>query len=157
MPDMKNRSLSPPSAPAVDLPVPHGSALNSFAQLTAMALQADIALVELGDRWGVWHSVADQATQGMSIAAREAANDSPPSAAASRQLSNPLVAGEDGFAFYACVPLRIDHVNLGKLVIVSRSPRDVGTEEMALLRQLADVIVDAFPPQVAAFRRLRRA
>jgi len=88
--DMKKTSISPPSVAPVDLPAPsQDHALNRFAQLTAMALQADIALVEVGDGWGVWRSGADQASPATSIAAMDAGIASLPSAAALRQLSNP--------------------------------------------------------------------
>ena len=158
MQDMKKTSISPPSVAPVDLPAPsQDHALNRFAQLTAMALQADIALVEVGDGWGVWRSGADQASPATSIAAMDAGIASLPSAAALRQLSNPLAAEDNGFAFYACVPLQVDQINLGKLVIVNRSPRDARTGEIALLRRMADVILEMFQPRIPALRQLRRA
>jgi GAF domain-containing protein len=151
MPDMKDSSFSPPSVAPVDiLALPEGGSFNRLAQFIATVLQADIALVELAGGWGVWRSSADQARPETSIAAGD-------SAAALSRLSNPLAAEENGFAFYACVPLRVDQINFGKLVIVNRSPRDVGAEEIALLRQLADVIIEAFELRVAASRQVLRA
>jgi hypothetical protein len=158
MQDMKKTPQSPPSTAPDDRPAPpQDAALTRFAQLTAMALHADIALVELVDGWSVWRSGADQANREISITDGQAGIAALPSAAALRQLSDPLAAKENGFAFYACVPLQVGQSDLGKLVIVNRSSRDAGAEEIALLRVLADVIVDVFQPRIAAFRQLRRA
>jgi GAF domain-containing protein len=157
MKDIKKTSLSPASVAPADLPTPHqDNALDRLAQLTAITLKADIALVELDAGWGVWRSGAERASLKISSAASKAGVSPPMSAAALRQLSNPVEAEEGGFAFYACVPLKADQFNLGKVVILNRSARDAGTDEVALLRLVADVIVGAIQPQVGAIRQLQR-
>lgn len=57
-------------------------------------------------------------------------------------LSNPLVAGEFGLRFYAAAPLTTsDGFNLGTLCVIDHEPRDVTAEEMATLKDLAEVVV----------------
>ncbi|MGH6850080.1 MAG: PAS domain S-box protein [Methylocella sp.] len=58
-------------------------------------------------------------------------------------LANPLVAGEFGLRFYAGVPLRTsDGFNLGTLCVIDKEPREVSAEEIALLEDLASLVMD---------------
>lgn len=60
-----------------------------------------------------------------------------------RCLTNPLVAGEFGLAFYAASPLTTeDNYNLGTLCIIDKKPRVFTEDEKKILRQLADMVMD---------------
>ncbi|MGH6848011.1 MAG: PAS domain S-box protein [Methylocella sp.] len=66
-------------------------------------------------------------------------------------LANPLVAGEFGLRFYAGVPLRTtDGFNLGTLCVIDKEPREVSTEEIAQLKDLASVVMDQLELRLAA-------
>jgi GAF domain-containing protein len=67
-----------------------------------------------------------------------------------RSLANPLVAGEFGLRFYAAVPLQTsDNHNLGTLCIIDKQPRRFTSEENALLRQLAGIVMDEMELRLA--------
>ena len=75
-----------------------------------------------------------------------------------RTLENPLVRGELGLRFYAGAPLRTaDGYNLGTLNIIDRSPRELTTEQLDMLKQLADIVVDELELRLAALRLFRKA
>jgi diguanylate cyclase (GGDEF)-like protein len=72
---------------------------------------------------------------------------------------NPLVTGEPHIRFYAGVPLySVDRMPLGTLCVIDREPRQLGSEELDLLRQLATaaqalyshVLLDADNPELSA-------
>jgi EAL domain-containing protein (putative c-di-GMP-specific phosphodiesterase class I) len=68
-----------------------------------------------------------------------------------RTLANPLVAGEFGLRFYAGVPLTTkDGHNLGVLCVIGQQPREVTADEVAVLRDLAAVVVDELELRLAA-------
>ena len=60
-----------------------------------------------------------------------------------RTLANPLVAGSFGLRFYAGVPLTTaDGHNLGTLCVIDHEPREVREDEIAVLRDLAGLVVE---------------
>lgn len=70
-----------------------------------------------------------------------------------RALANPLVAGDFGLRFYAGVPLRThDGFNLGTLCVISREARGTTESEMAMLADLAAVVMDELELRMAARR-----
>ena len=75
-----------------------------------------------------------------------------------RTLANPLVAGEFGLRFYAGSPLRThDGYNLGTLCVIDREPRTLTDEQVALLDDLASLVIDELELRLAARRRARQA
>ena len=59
-----------------------------------------------------------------------------------RCLTNPLVCGAFGLQFYAAVPLKThDGHNLGTLCIIDKKIRYINSEQQALLRQLAEIVM----------------
>ena len=59
-----------------------------------------------------------------------------------RCLTNPLVCGAFGLQFYAAVPLKThDGYNLGTLCIIDKKIRYINSEQQALLRQLAEIVM----------------
>lgn len=73
-------------------------------------------------------------------------------------LTNPLVAGEAGFRFYAAAPLttREGH-NLGTLCVLDYRPRQIGPKETELLSELAAVVMDEMELRLSAIRTVLRA
>ena len=73
-----------------------------------------------------------------------------------RTLENPLVRGELGLRFYAGAPLRTaDGFNLGTLNIIDSKPRELTSDELEMLQQLADIVVDEMELRLAALRLVR--
>jgi signal transduction histidine kinase len=66
-------------------------------------------------------------------------------------LSDPLVAGEHGFRFYAAAPLiSPDGFNLGTLCVIDRQPRTLSDQEIATLEDLAAIVIDELELRHAA-------
>jgi signal transduction histidine kinase len=66
-------------------------------------------------------------------------------------LSDPLVAGEHGFRFYAAAPLiSPDGFNLGTLCVIDRQPRTLSEREIATLEDLAAIVIDELELRHAA-------
>jgi sigma-B regulation protein RsbU (phosphoserine phosphatase) len=73
-----------------------------------------------------------------------------------RTLANPLVAGEFGLRFYAGVPLTThDGYNLGTLCVLDTQAREVTEDELALLTDLAALVVDQMQLRLEAREVLR--
>ncbi len=157
MQDVETSLSTPFVAPVSLLAPPDDGVFDSFAHLTALALHADVALVDLVDGWGIWNARNDRAKLSTSIAIRNAGPGPLPMATERYRLADPVFAQENGFPFYASVPLRADEIGLGRLVIVSRLPRDASTDDVALLRGIAGVIVESLGLRASACRQLREA
>lgn len=56
-----------------------------------------------------------------------------------RFVDNPLVVGDPGIRFYAGCPLKVGQHNLGTLCVIDDKPREFDTDEMQLLRDLAEM------------------
>lgn len=70
-----------------------------------------------------------------------------------RTLANPLVVSDFGLQFYAGVPLKTsDGHNLGTLCVIDVEPRDVSDEEVAVLSDLAAVVMDEMELRLSARR-----
>lgn len=70
-----------------------------------------------------------------------------------RTLNNPLVCGELGLRFYAAVPLRTaDGHNLGTLNVIGRDPRELTGEQVAMLEDLAAIVMDELELRLSAKR-----
>lgn len=74
-----------------------------------------------------------------------------------RSLTNPLVAGGFGLRFYLGVPLRThDGFNLGTLCVIDREPRKVTDAEVAILTDLADIVLDELELRLSAKRMVEQ-
>jgi len=75
-----------------------------------------------------------------------------------RALANPLVAGEFGLRFYAGSPLHTaDGYNLGTLCLIDREPRKLTLDQVAVLDDLAALVVDELELRLAARAQAQRA
>ncbi len=73
-----------------------------------------------------------------------------------RTLTNPLVASDFGLQFYAAAPLKTaDGYNLGTINIIDLKPRTATEKEIALLQDLAGIVMDELELRLAA-RRVER-
>lgn len=72
-------------------------------------------------------------------------------------LANPLVAGELGIRFYAGAPLTTaDGYNLGTICILDREPRDLTSDDLAILKQLAGLVVRELELRIATRQIVER-
>ncbi|KWW21368.1 hypothetical protein AS888_17440 [Peribacillus simplex] len=70
-----------------------------------------------------------------------------------RSLANPLVAGENGFRFYAGIPLNThDNHNLGVLCVIDYKPRVITEQELEILRSLAQIVMDEMELRLASLQ-----
>ena len=137
----------------------------AFDRVTAVAAEifaVPIAIISIVDEDRIWFKSA----HGLDVAQIDRApglcasailqddvwllNDA---AADPRSLANPLVAGDFGLRFYVGVPLRTsDGYNLGTLCVIDREARAVSEHQLALLRNLAGLVVDQLELRLAARR-----
>lgn len=134
------------------LDTPPDGAFDNVTALAAQLFEVPIAIVSLVDSDRIWF----KSTSGLD--ASEIGRD--PGLCASavlenrpyivedatkdlRALANPLVAGEFGLRFYAAVPLRThDGHNLGTLCVIDKKPRSADAAKIAILEQLAAIVMD---------------
>ncbi len=148
------------------LDTPPDGAFDRVAALAARWLQAPIATVTLVDEDRIWFK-ACHGLDGVREVPREAglcasailseeayvvtdARTDP------RALNNSLVRGELGLQFYAAAPLVThDGYRLGTVNVIDFEPRKISDDELAMLRDLAAVVVDEMEVRRAALERVR--
>lgn len=135
----------------------------AFDRITAVAARlfgAPIAIVSLVDTDRIWfkshHGIdAEQVDREPGLCASAILQDDPwvvtDASTDPRTLANPLVAGSLGLRFYAGVPLRThDGFNLGTLCVIDHAPRQVSPSEVAILGDLASVVMDEMELRLSA-------
>ena len=150
------------------LDTPRDGAFDRITRIASLVLEMPIAIVSIVDHDRIWF----KSTQGLdgveqidrepglcasAILAEEAwvVEDAK---ADPRTLANPLVAGEFGLRFYAGSQLRTaDGYNLGTLCVIDREPRTLTTEQLAVLGDLAALVVSELELRLAARRQAQRA
>jgi GAF domain-containing protein len=150
------------------LDTPPDGAFDRITRLASVMLGMPIAIVTIVDHDRIWFKSAE-GLSGVEQIDRE------PGLCASailgheawvvedagldpRTLANPLVAGEFGLRFYAGSPLQTyDGYNLGTLCVIDRVPRELSAEQIAVLDDLAALVVDALELRLAARQQARRA
>jgi GAF domain-containing protein len=150
------------------LDTPRDGAFDRITRLASQVLEMPISIVSLVDHDRIWFKSA-QGLDGVEEIGRDpglcasailgdeawivedAATDP-------RTLANPLVAGEFGLRFYAGSPLHThDGYNLGTLCVIDRRPRALTPEQVAVLDDLAALVVDELELRLAVRRQARRA
>jgi signal transduction histidine kinase len=144
------------------LDTPPDDAYDRITALAARIFQVPIAIVSIVDTDRVWfkshHGLeATEAGRNAGLCASAIFQNSPyfieDASTDARALSNPLVAGEQGFRFYAAAPLTTtDGFNLGTLCVIDRKPRTLSELEMENLRDLASLVMDQLELRLAAIR-----
>lgn len=150
------------------LDTPPDGAFDRITRLASLVLEMPIAIVTIVDHDRIWF----KSTQGLNGVEQI---DREPGLCASailghepwvvenaevdpRALANPLVAGEFGLRFYAGSPLRThDGYNLGTLCVIDKEPRHLSDQQLAVLDDLAALVVDALELRLAARQQARRA
>ena len=138
------------------LAAPDDNSFSIIADLAVTYLQADMAIVNLVDPDGGLRPGSSDRVVATSIAYREGGKRPSISASDHHNLLDPLNARNAGFDFYAEIPLRsAGGTSFGSLVVLSHEARDASDQELAVLRNLARLIVDGVELRLAVFRHLR--
>lgn len=125
-----------------------------FDQLVAMAaatFQVPVAMINFVDKDSVWTKANHQGDnggeveRGTSLCSLAILKDSMTVFENTLQepvlMSNPMVAGESGFRFYAAVPITTaDGFNIGVICILDKEPRKFSTEDQKKLESLAGLV-----------------
>ena len=131
---------------------------NSFsiiADLAVTYLQVDMAIVNIADPEGGLRPGSSDRVVATSIASREGGKRPSISASDLHKLLDPLNARNSGFDFYAKIRLRsVGGASFGSLVVLSHEARDASDQELAVLRNLARLIVEGVELRLAIFRHL---
>jgi phosphoserine phosphatase RsbU/P len=150
------------------LDTPRDGAFDRITRIASVVLDVPIAIVTIVDHDRIWFKAAE-GLDGVHEIGRDPGlcasailsddvylvNDA---MADPRTLANPLVAGDFGLRFYAAAPLHTaDGFNLGTMCVIDREPRELGASEIAVLEDLASLVVDELELRLAARRHNRRA
>jgi signal transduction histidine kinase len=141
------------------LDTPPDGALDRVTRIAARIFGVPISVVSLVDSDRIWfkshHGTGvDETERAPGLCASAILQDAPcvvtDALADSRTRTNPLRA-ELGLRFYAGVPLRTkDGHNLGTLNVIDTKPRQASDGELAILEDLAGIVVDDFEARLAA-------
>ncbi|MGI8421909.1 MAG: GAF domain-containing sensor histidine kinase [Gaiellaceae bacterium] len=139
---------------------PPDGAFDRVTRLAARFFDVPISIVSIVDRDRIWfkahHGIdVEQIDREPGLCASAILQHTPwivsDAEIDPRTLANPLVRGELGLRFYAAVPLTTsDGHNLGTLNVIDTKPREVTEEEIAVLEDLAAIVVDELEVRLAA-------
>jgi GAF domain-containing protein len=149
------------------LDTPRDGAFERITRLASQILEMPISIVSIVDHDRIWFKSAhglegvDQIDRAPGLCASAILSDETwlieDARADPRTLANPLVAGEFGLRFYAGSPLQThDGYNLGTLCVIDREPRRLDERQLAVLDDLASLVVDELELRLAARRLARR-
>lgn len=137
------------------LATPDDNSFSVIADLAVTYLQADVAIINIVDPDGGLRPGSGDRVVATSIALREGGKRPSISASDLRNVLDPLNARNSGFDFYAEIQLRsTGGTSFGSLVVLSSEPRDASDEELAVLRNLARLIVESVELRLAVFSHL---
>lgn len=144
------------------LDTPPDGSFDTITELASELLQVPVAIVSLVDTDRIWfksgHGIdAKQADRVPGLCSSVIMNDAPyileDASIDPRSLSNPLVAREHGFRFYAGVPLVThDNYRLGVLCAIDYKPRTIEEKELNILKALARIVMDEMELRLSARR-----
>ncbi|MGR3453980.1 sensor histidine kinase [Pseudooceanicola sp.] len=135
------------------LDTPPDGAFDRIARLAARMLEVPIAIISIVDEDRIWfksHEGLDgvkEIPRDPGLCASAILHNGPwilsDASIEPVALANPLVAGEFGLRFYAGIPLRThDGHGLGTLCVIDTTPREITSEQTAILEELAAVVMD---------------
>lgn len=134
------------------LDTPPDGTFDRIAVLAAKLLQVPIAIVSLVDHDRIWFKAkhgldVEQIDREPGLCASAILGDEPyvltDAKLDPRSLANPLVAGDFGLRFYAAAPLKTPQGHrLGTLCVIDRKPRQVAAEDLAVLEELAALVME---------------
>lgn len=133
------------------LDTPTDGAFDRITEMAARLLDVPIAIVSVVDEDRIWFKShhgfdAQQVPRSPGLCASAILGDEPYILPDARldpvALTNPLVAGEFGLRFYAAVPLTVESgQSLGTLCVLDREPRQMSSQEIRTLSDLAALVV----------------
>lgn len=150
------------------LDTPPDGAFDRVAALAARTFEVPIATVTIVDEDRIWFKALRGLPEGVhqidrapGLCASAILCDEPyilPDTLREPQaLDNPLVRGELGIRFYAAAPIiTADGYRLGTVNVLDVRPREVTTENVAVLRTLASVVADQLELHLAAMDTVAR-
>jgi two-component sensor histidine kinase len=134
------------------LDTPPDGAFDRITAIAARLFDVPISIVSIVDHDRIWFKShygldVEQIDRGPGLCASAILSDDPRILRDARldlhAMTNPLVAGEFGLRFYVGVPLHTyDGFNLGTLCVIDQEPREVTTEQIEHLKDLASVVMD---------------
>jgi hypothetical protein len=137
------------------LATPDGNSFSIIADLAVTYLQADIAIINFVDPDGSLRPGLNDRPAVTSIASRGDGKRHSISASELRNFLDPLNARNSGFDSYAEIPLRsVGGTSFGSLVVLSHEARHASDQQLAVLRNLARLIVEGVELRLAVFRHL---
>ncbi len=144
------------------LDTPPDGAFDRITALAARIFNVPVSIVSIVDEDRIWfkshHGIdARQTTRDPGLCASAILQNGPwvvnDAVTDPRALANPLVAGEFGLRFYAGSPLITrDGYRLGTINIIDFEPRELGPDDLAVLDDLAALVVDELELRLAARR-----
>ncbi len=148
------------------LDTPPDGSFDGITKLAAKLLKVPISIISLVDVDRIWfkskhgldlnelprdRGLCDSAIMEEDFYIVEDARKDP------RTLAHPLVAGEFGLQFYSAVPLRTkEGYNLGTLCVIDREPRKLISEEIDILKSLAELVMNQIELQLEARTAVKR-
>ena len=142
------------------LDTPPDGAFDRITAIAARELNVPVAIISIVDHDRIWfkshHGIdSEQIGRDPGLCASCILQDGPwlvtDAKREPRTLTNPLVAGDFGLQFYLGVPLRTqDGFNLGTLCVLDWVPRTPTEGNIALLTNLAGVVMDELELRLSA-------
>ena len=142
------------------LDTPPDAVLDRITAIAARVLKVPIAIISIVDHDRIWFKSKQGVDVGQldrdlglcaSCISQEAAWVVSDARTDVRTLANPLVAGQMGIQFYLGIPLRThDGFNLGTLCVLDIVPRIAPEDDVAVLTDLASVVMDELELRLAA-------
>ena len=143
------------------LDTPPDGSFNDLCAIAARVFNAPVALVTLVDTDRVWfaasHGIGQlrQVDRGPGLCASAILQDGPYVAPDLQldpnSLANPLVARENGFRFYAAVPLKSSrNFNLGTMCILDHEPREFTEADQQMLERFARMVMQMMEHRLAS-------
>lgn len=145
------------------LDTPREGNFDRITKLVATLLKTPVALVSIVDKDRIWFKSkygfpAREIPKNAELFASSFLSKEFEfiSAKSERSLTNPILAYNSGFKFYASAPLvTSDGHSLGILCVLDKKPRQITDEEKKILNDLAAVIMDEMEMRLAARKASR--
>lgn len=150
------------------LDTPPDGAFDDVTLIAAQFFKVPICIVSLVDKDRVWFKSAvgisgiSQIDRGPGLCASAIMSDNVYVANDLRldpnSLANPLVAGENGFRFYAAEPLKSKRgYNLGTFCILDLTPREFSNDEADKLKHFGRIVMAQMEHRIAARKLVKLA
>lgn len=144
------------------LDTPPDGAFDRITSLAARIFDVPISIISIVDHDRIWfksrHGIdVQQIDREPGLCASAILQHEPwvvsDAAVDPRTMTNPLVCGELGLRFYVGIPLKTsDGYNLGTFNIIDVEPREFGDDELAIMEDLAAVVLDELELRLDANR-----